>query len=170
MTGKRGPVHVTIPQDLQEAMVDDDILDRYGIGENSLPLTVSGDLGQSLGAPVGRGDVLFEVAPLEAFRVVLEVDESDVRDIREGQRGSLILTSAPQQALPFEVRTVTPISTSEEGRNFFRVESELLEPPGDLRPGMEGVGKVTIGSRRLVWIWTHDLLDRLRLLFWSWLP
>jgi len=46
MTGKRGPVHLTIPQDLQEAMVDEDVLDRYGIGENSVPLTVSGDPGQ----------------------------------------------------------------------------------------------------------------------------
>ncbi|MDP6824011.1 MAG: thiamine pyrophosphate-binding protein [Dehalococcoidia bacterium] len=46
MSGKRGPVHLTIPQDLQEAMVDDDVLDRYRIGEHNVPLTVSGDPGQ----------------------------------------------------------------------------------------------------------------------------
>ena len=46
MSGKRGPVHLTIPQDLQDSMVDDDVLDRYGIGANSVPLSVSGDRGQ----------------------------------------------------------------------------------------------------------------------------
>jgi hypothetical protein len=39
-----------------------------------------------------------------------------------------------------------------------------------LRPGMEGVGKVEIGSRRLIWIWTHELIDWARLKLWSWLP
>src|SRR5262249_18267949 len=35
---------------------------------------VSGDLSQSLGAPVERGNVLFEIAPLNKFRVILKVD------------------------------------------------------------------------------------------------
>jgi hypothetical protein len=39
-----------------------------------------------------------------------------------------------------------------------------------LRPGMEGVGKVAIGERRLIWIWTHKLIDWVRLAFWSWMP
>ncbi len=44
------------------------------------------------------------------------------------------------------------------------------EAPGFLRPGMEGVGKVEIGRRRLGWIWLHPLSDWLRLWSWSWLP
>jgi hypothetical protein len=41
---------------------------------------------------------------------------------------------------------------------------------GRLRPGMKGVGKVEIGERKLVWIWTHGLVDRIRLWFWLWMP
>jgi hypothetical protein len=35
---------------------------------------------------------------------------------------------------------------------------------------MEGVGKIAAGSRKLVWIWTHPLVDWLRLAAWKWLP
>ena len=39
-----------------------------------------------------------------------------------------------------------------------------------LRPGMEGVGKIDVEPRRLVWIWTHRLVDWARLFIWSYLP
>ncbi|MGR8919274.1 MAG: hypothetical protein ACU85V_06630, partial [Gammaproteobacteria bacterium] len=39
-----------------------------------------------------------------------------------------------------------------------------------LRPGMQGVGKVAVGERHLLWIWTHPFVDWLRLKLWSWLP
>ena len=62
------------------------------------------------------------------------------------------------------------MSTPEEGRNFFRVEAQMDGVTERLRPGMEGVGKVAVGERRLIWIWTHGLVDWLRLAFWTWLP
>jgi len=40
-----------------------------------------------------RGDVLFEIAPLEDYRVVLKVDERDIRDVAQGQHGELLLQS-----------------------------------------------------------------------------
>jgi hypothetical protein len=39
-----------------------------------------------------------------------------------------------------------------------------------LRPGMEGVGKVKAGRQSLIWIWTHSLVDWLKLSLWTWLP
>ena len=39
---------------------------------------VSGDLSHSVGAPVERGEVLFELAPLDDYLVVLEVPEAEV--------------------------------------------------------------------------------------------
>jgi len=133
-------------------------------------LIVSGDLSQSLGAPVARGDVLFEVAPLDAYRVILEVDDRDMLELRTGQRGNLILTGRSDAVLPFSVEKITPVSESREGRNFFRVEAALEGTPAFLRPGMKGVGKITVGRRRLVWIWTHGFFDWLRLAAWSFLP
>jgi multidrug resistance efflux pump len=133
-------------------------------------LVVSGDLSQALGSPVARGDVLFEVAPLDAYRVILEVDESDMKDVEVGQRGDLVLAGESSAVLPFAVQKITPVSESREGRNFFRVEAHLDETPVFLRPGMKGVGKIEIGERKLIWIWTHKLIDWLRLWFWRFWP
>ena len=131
---------------------------------------MSGDLSQSLGAPVERGEVLFEVAPLDAFRVIAEVDERDINAIVVGQKSDLVLPSMPGEAFPFVVEKITPVSIAKEGRNYFRVEGYLEQAPPHLRPGMEGIGKITIDRRKLIWVWTHEAVDWLRLQLWRWIP
>ncbi|MFO1191510.1 MAG: HlyD family efflux transporter periplasmic adaptor subunit [Rhodoferax sp.] len=137
-------------------------------------IVVQGDLSQQLGSPVDQGKVLFELAPLDAWRVILKVDERDIAHVRAGQDGELALTSLPGVVAPLKVRRVTPVSAAEEGRNYFRVEAELQtdagKAPPPMRPGMEGVGKIEAGERSLLWIWTHRFTDWLRLKSWEWLP
>ena len=133
-------------------------------------IVVSGDLSQQLGGPVRRGQVLFEVAPLNAYRVVLEVDEGEITALKPGQTGALVLTAIVGESLPFTVQAITPVTVTREGRNVFRVEALLDRASGRLRPGMEGVGKIDVDRRKLVWIWTHKLVDWLRIAFWTWWP
>ena len=133
-------------------------------------MVVSGDLSQLLGTPVEQGKVLFQIAPLSAYRVILEVDERDIAQIGVGQAGELALSGIPDQGLRFTVKQITPVSTAQDGRNYFRVEAQLGDASTRLRPGMEGVGKIAVGERKLVWIWTHPLLDWLSLSLWKWLP
>ncbi len=133
-------------------------------------LIVSGDLSQRLGSAVRQGDVLFELTPLDSYRVILKVDERRIADVREGQRGELVLFSLPGQEYRFTVIRVTPIAKAEEGRNFFRVEAALDSVDATLRPGMEGVAKVDVDRRRLAGIWVRDMREWLTLFFWKWLP
>jgi multidrug efflux pump subunit AcrA (membrane-fusion protein) len=133
-------------------------------------VVVSGDLSQALGAPVEKGQVIFEVAPLDAYRIILQVDERDITYLKEKQLGTLVLSSIPDEELYFTVKTITPVSTAKEGKNYFRVEAELDELSQNLRPGMEGVGKVKIGRENLFWIWTYKIINWFRLWVWSWLP
>jgi hypothetical protein len=114
--------------------------------------------------------VLFEVAPLDSYRLVLEVDERDIAEVQVGQRGHLLLSAFPTEPVDVTVNKVTPVSTAREGRNFFRVEAKLDQPHNRLRPGMEGAGKIEIDRRSLVWIWTHQVVDWIRLAVWSWMP
>lgn len=130
-------------------------------------LVVSGDLNQSLGSSVKRGQVLFEVSPLNAYRVVLEVDEGEITNVVAGQHGSLLLTAIPGEVFPFSITHVTPIAVSREGRSYFRVDALLQRVSERLRPGMEGVAKIDVGRRKLFWIGTHKLFDWLRLALWS---
>lgn len=131
---------------------------------------VTGDLTQSLNAPVERGEVLFEIAPLAEYRIVVQVDEREIAGIEVGQRGQLLLAAWPTDVLPFSVTRLTPVSMPREGRNYFRVEGTLDAVPEGLRPGMEGVAKITIGRRSLAWIWTREAIDWGRLKVWTWLP
>ena len=133
-------------------------------------LVVSGDLTQLLGSPVEQGQTLFEVAPLDAYRVILRVDERDVGELKTGQRGQLVLTGLSKEPLPFSVRTITAVAEPGDGKNLFRVEAELDRAVPYLRPGMEGVGKVEVGERKVLWVWTHGLTDWVRLALWRWLP
>src|SRR5207237_9047193 len=67
-------------------------------------VVVSGDLSQQLGAPIDQGKVLFELAPLDAYRVVLQVDERDISYVELGQSGELALTGLTGATLPFKVK------------------------------------------------------------------
>ena len=133
-------------------------------------LLVSGDLSQRLGSAVEQGEVLFEVTPLDAYRVILKVDERRIADVQKGQQGSLVLSSLPYQQYQFTVSKITPLTKAEDGRNYFRVEAQLQTVDDSLRPGMEGVGKISIDRRKLISIWTRDLLEWVRLTLWNWLP
>jgi hypothetical protein len=86
------------------------------------------------------------------------------------QRGQILLSAAPHTPIPFTVENITPVSTAREGRNYFRVEARLAETPERLRPGLEGVGKIEVERRLLVWVWTRQVIDWLRLQLWTWLP
>lgn len=132
-------------------------------------VVISGDLSQMLGSPVEKGKVLFEVAPLDTWRVVVKVPEVDVRYLTVGQEGVIRLAGMPEHPLPFRVRNLG-VAVAEEGENLFRVEAQLEATPPEVRPGMEGVGKVSIGERRLLWVWTRGLLEWLSLKLWQWTP
>lgn len=130
-------------------------------------VVVAGDFSQSLGAPVEKGQVLFEVAPLDSYLVVLEVDEFDVANLREGKVGHLVVTAFPGMDFAVTVTRIVPIAVAADGRNYFAVEATLDQPAPMLRPGMAGIAKVDLGERRLLWLWTHTLLERLQLWFWA---
>ena len=133
-------------------------------------LIVKGDLSQSLGSPVTRGEVLYEVAPTDEYRVILEVDDRDIGLVTIGQQGKLKLSGVPDRMIPITIDRLTPVSTAEEGRNYFRVEAVMDDHSDLMRPGMEGITKIEIGEAKMLWVWTRRWVDGLRLFAWNWLP
>ncbi|HVZ46416.1 MAG TPA: efflux RND transporter periplasmic adaptor subunit [Ramlibacter sp.] len=133
-------------------------------------VVIKGDLSQTLGAPVQRGETLMVIAPDNDFRLILEVDEADIAAIQVGQRGEVALASRPGEPLGFEVRRIVPVSSSSEGRNFFEVEGRLQDPSGALRPGLAGIAKVHIGWRPLAMLLAHRPAAWLRMAWWGLVP
>jgi multidrug resistance efflux pump len=163
-----GIIAARIEQADAELRLLDEQLARTRITAPFAGVVIEGDLSQRLGTPVSRGEALFKVAPLDDYRVVLLVDERDIRPVNAGQEGALVLASMPDRSLPIRVDRITSVSTAEDGSNVFRVEASLMEPGVGLRPGMEGVGKVDLGQARLGWIWTRELAGWLRIKTWTW--
>ncbi|MBF0184829.1 MAG: efflux RND transporter periplasmic adaptor subunit [Magnetococcales bacterium] len=130
-------------------------------------LLVSGDLSQHLGGAVKKGQTLFEIAPLDAYRVVLQVEEADIAQVTDAQSGTLMVTALPGETFAFRVSLITPVATTSDGSNHFRVEATLNAPDERLRPGMEGIAKIHVGRERWLWIGSHRLLAWLRLHLWA---
>jgi multidrug resistance efflux pump len=133
-------------------------------------IVVSGDLTQMLGSPVEKGKLLFEVAPLNSYRLIVHVDERDARYVAIGQTGNVAFAGMPWTPMPIAVSKITPVTVADEGRNSFRIEAALTELGPHLRPGMEGVAKIETGRRSLAWIWTRTLVEWVRLVAWKYMP
>lgn len=133
-------------------------------------LVVDGDLSQQLGSAVQQGDMLFEITPLDSYRVILKVDERRIADMEVGQAGHLVLTAFPDEKYPITTQKITPVSTTQDGINYFRVEASLDQLSDHIRPGMEGVGKINVGEQKLIYTWTRGLIEWWQLTLWSWIP
>jgi len=133
-------------------------------------IIIDGDLTQSLASPVSRGELLYKIAPLEGYRIILRVDEKNILQVQDGQKGLLALASLPGKTMPMKIEKITPVAQTVNGQNTFRVEASLEEKQALMRPGMQGVARIDTGKATYIWLWTHDLIDWLRLWFWSWRP
>jgi len=137
-------------------------------------MIIEGDLSRSLGAPVEQGQVLFEVAPLDDYRVVLKIHERDIAYLQTGQQGSLMLTAYPNHSIPITIEQVAIVYQQEGDYTWYRTEASLSSThlPNNilLRPGMAGLGKIEVGQKSLAWMGLHRLTDWFRLWFWSWTP
>lgn len=130
-------------------------------------VVLKGDPGQSLGAPVQAGDVLFEVASADRYRLMVEVDEHDVGLVSAGQSARVRMAAMPEQVWQATLDKVLPVAVAEQGNSVFRLPATLDKAADSLRPGMRGVAKLLVGHRPLAWVYTRTLRNRLRLLVWK---
>ncbi len=127
---------------------------------------VVGDLRQRVGAPVRRGDVLYEVAPLDQQRAEMLVPDADITELSEGMTGTLAAASQPGDPIAFVIEQIHPIAEVVDGGNVFRLKLKLEGSRSWLRPGIEGVAKVDIDRRAAGWVWTRDARNWLRMKLW----
>ena len=107
------------------------------------------------------------LAPNESFRLIVEVDETDIAAIRPGQKGQLALAARPEAPLGFITRRIVPVATAADGRNYFEVEASPDQTQANLRPGLSGVAKIEVGERSLGWLLFHRAVAWLRLALWT---
>jgi multidrug resistance efflux pump len=136
---------------------------------------IVGDLMDKRGAPIKKGDVMFEVARGEdgdpariAVEAEMQVWERDIQELKQnGQSGRLSTSSFPSDAHQFTITRVVPQGEAKDGENHFRVYARLDETTPWMHPGLAGEVRIEVGPRRVIWIWTHRLTDWLKLKLWT---
>jgi len=135
---------------------------------------IQGDLWQSLNAPVERGQSLFTIAPAQRFRVIVELDERDIREVRADQSGRLALSALPWDTIPVRIERLAAVATALDGRNVFELQGRLetagASLPSMLRPGLRGVVHLDAGRAPLLRTWGGRAADWLRRVAWRWMP
>ena len=133
-------------------------------------VVIQGDLTQMLGSPVEKGQVLMTIAPRNAFRIMVELDERDIQLLKVGQRGSVSLSALPWDQVAITIERITPMATVLDGRNVFEIEAHPLPGVRDLRPGLRGVARVEVGREPLLQVWSRRLAEHVRRFVWRWSP
>jgi len=131
-------------------------------------IVIEGERKEMLGVPVRKGDLLFKLAKIEGLYGEFDLPESLIRYLKKDSTGEFVLLAKPDQRIPFTVETIIPIAQvkGQQG-NHFIVKAKFNIPAENWwRPGMSGVARIDAGKKPLIWIWTHELIDNLKMRFW----
>ncbi len=129
-------------------------------------VVLTGDLERARGIPVQRGQVLFEIAPLDEMVLEVAVPDADAAYVQPEQQGEFSLQARPEQTIDFAVKRIRPQAEVRDEKNTFVVEADVTNDEGWLRPGMEGTAKIGIDDRPIGWILTRDIVNWFRMTFW----
>jgi multidrug resistance efflux pump len=127
---------------------------------------LKGDLSDKKDTTVKEGEEQMVFGELGKLRAELTVNERDIQDIAPGSTGSLATTSKPMDKVKFTVDRVVPLGQPKEGNNVFTVYATPVEIAPSWRPGMAGEARVDVGKRTIAWIWSHRLMEFIRLKLW----
>lgn len=129
-------------------------------------VVIQGDPRERIGAVLGQGDPLLQVAPHGSWKVEVDLPESAARDVAAGLSGAFVSFARPETQQPFQISRVLPSAEVRGMKNTIVAQADLSGTPDWLKVGMEGVARVEVGSRPIWWIALHRATDYLRVKFW----
>ncbi|NNK58691.1 MAG: HlyD family efflux transporter periplasmic adaptor subunit [Desulfofustis sp.] len=120
---------------------------------------IHSELEGKIGAPVRRGQVLFEIAPLEQVSVEIQVRQEDIAYIEPGASTTLNLVAFPGRTWQSSITRIDPRAVIKQGRNIFEAHVNLANSEALLRPGMQGDASVVAGKRPLWWVLLREPIN-----------
>lgn len=141
-------------------------IDRAAIRSPIDGIVVEGDLRTRIGSVMPQGTALIQVAPDNDWRLELHVPDHACSDVHPGLAGRFASHARPDSTQPFRLNLVQPNAVPGERQTVFIAEAELDNAQPWLRPGMEGVAKITVGRRAVWWVLFHSVIDYLRVSLW----
>ena len=129
-------------------------------------VVVSGDLRRAEGQPIRQGQVLFEVAPLDAMLVEVDVPDREFSRVRAGLPVSFRLEAFSGWSGEGKIERLHPQSEQRDGANVFVAEASVALDAPDLRPGMRGRAVIEGDRRALIWIIGHRFAEWVQTTLW----
>lgn len=129
-------------------------------------IVVRGELERVEGAPLTRGNSMFEIAPLDHLIAELALPEDEVNLITPGMAVTLWPAAQPGRTLAGTIGRVHPRAEVRDGQSVFIAEVVLDNQSQLLRPGMQASAIVWSQTQPLGW----TLIRRpyARLTRWMW--
>jgi hypothetical protein len=110
---------------------------------------ISGDPRRTEGAPLTIGQVLYEIAPLEAMIVEIAIDDDEIAQVAVGQAVSFRFDAHPNETFEGRLARVHPRSETRDSRNVFIGEVLIKDASVSLRPGMKGRARIEVDGESL---------------------
>ena len=132
-------------------------------------IVVTTNLQNFAGRHLNAGDPFAQVLDLSTVILQVTVPERDIALLSPGQSVAIKLDSYPQRTWRGRVSVVSPVARPGDGERSFTVEVPLSNVETDLRAGMTGRAKISIGwrsagyvllRRPALWLWE---------LAWNWI-
>ncbi len=124
-------------------------------------VVLTGDLERAEGSPVSKGQVLFEIAPLDKLLVSLAISADDIAYVEKGMALVFELNSYPGEQWELPLKRIRPRAETQETALVFILETELDNPEEKLRPGQQGVGYIIAPERTVAWILFHKVWEQI---------
>ncbi|MCA9132308.1 MAG: efflux RND transporter periplasmic adaptor subunit [Planctomycetales bacterium] len=118
-------------------------------------IIVQGDWFQSDGAPVSRGDMLFEIAPMERMQIEIHLSTDDLARIDVGDTATVRVDAAPGAKWSADLTRIDPRGKVIDSEVVFAAEIEVDNSAHQLRPGMRGTARLSAGSQTIGWLLFH---------------
>lgn len=124
-------------------------LGRLELRSPAAGVVVQGDWFQSDGAPVSRGDMLFEIALMDSMRVDIHLSTDDLARIEVGQTAAVRVDAAPGSKWSAALSRIDPRGKVIDSEVVFEATIEVENATGQLRPGMKGTARRSSGTQSL---------------------
>jgi len=127
---------------------------------------LTGDWKHKVHSTVKQGDPLFELGDISKLDVELAVEDRDMQIFDVGHHGKLATQALPGEKYDFKVTRIVPLGEAKEGQNVFKVYAETDKQEKSWYPGLAGEAKIDTEKKTILWVWTHRLVEWLRLKTW----
>lgn len=129
-------------------------------------IVVVGDLRPQVGALLPQGSPLVQIAPRHGWQLQLEIPEGSAAQVKAGANLRFALESRPEQTFEARVARLAATAEARKQQNVFVAEADFDPTAGWLRPGMEGISRISAERRAVWWMCLHHALEYLQLHWW----